>query len=93
MTRYIIFTGGPTVGMDCAYAHVCSPDKIESDGFEIAIEHLELYGYDYDPEAEDDYETVTSDIDFNYEIYNGREHDAYRQGGGSFLDEFERMEK
>ena len=94
MTRYIVFTNGPTVGMDCAYAAIADNEKdIERDGFQIAIDHLESYGYDYDPDGEDDYENRVTEVDFHYEIYDPKKHDMHRQGGGSFLDEFKRLEK
>lgn len=93
--RVIIKGAGPTIGMDyCdALGIYDTLQQAEEDGFQYAVQHLESYGYDYDPEGEDDYETVTSEVDFELVEYDPEKHDMLKAGGGSFEGEFARMER
>ena len=89
--RYIVQAEGPTVGMTLHEAVECEPDEIESYAFQIAVDNLESFGYEFNPDGEDDYETTCSEVDYSYEVYDAEKHDGHRMGGGSFEIDFERM--
>lgn len=80
--RKIIFGGsGPTVGMEYCHADYFEDDVTDKELDDLAwhysIENIEMYGFDYDPEAECDYQTVTNgeDIEGWWAEYNHDEHD------------------
>ena len=80
----VVFLGsGPTVGTDFAHGPYAYPDDtsesvLSQDAFSYALANAEMYGYDYAPEAEGDYETVTNgeDLDYFWEIYDPEKHDG-----------------
>lgn len=84
---------GPTVGMEAYAPVICEPKEIPNIAQDMCIDYIGSYGFDFDPEGDDDYETVTSELDYYYEEYCPDKHDMYRAGGGSFADDFKLMEQ
>jgi len=71
-------------------------DEIHEICFEMACQHAESFGhyFSYEDDEEENDDGWQSDwLDFHYEDYNPEVHDDERCGGGSFEDDFARMEK
>ena len=82
--RKIVFGGsGPTVGMDYCHAAYFEDDVTDAEldelAWDYAVQNAEMYGFDYDTEAEGDYETVTNgeDIEGWWAEYDRDEHDGH----------------
>jgi len=92
--RVIIQGSGPTVGMEYtdALGIYDSFKDAEEDALSYAADHVSAYGYDWNPDGEDDYETTCTELNYSLEEYDPAKHDDERSGGGSFEEDFERME-
>ena len=80
--RVVFLGSGPTVGTDFAcgpyaYPNDTSEAVLLQDAFSHAIDNANMYGIEYDSEAEGDYETVTNgdDLEYIWEIYDPEKHD------------------
>lgn len=86
MRKIVLIGAGPTVGTSFAEGVLVPYDISDSDlddmSFEASVANAEMYGYQYDPDCEGDYETQTNgdDLDYRWEDYNPEEHD------GLFID-------
>ncbi len=100
--RAIILLYGPCVGMEDHVAVLLETDDVnkttradDENCADLAIEHLNRFGYEYAPDCdEDDWDDSYMVQEFNYglEVYDPEKHDCYRVGGGSFTEDFERLE-
>jgi hypothetical protein len=105
MRRIIFILDGPTVGMTSYEAHSFpddATDKEIDDACHIAsVEHLQSYGYDFDPDwsgdEEDEFgfspEHIITEMEYgSWEPYDPEQHEGHRAGGGLFSDDFEEQE-
>lgn len=97
MKRYVVFLDTGYVGMDTCEALSMPDDHTESElsrvVWDMAVEHASSYGIEpsdgFDPEDEYSGENIGGAA----ELYDPEKHDMLHPGGGSFLEDFENMEK
>jgi hypothetical protein len=93
MTRYIahMYTGmSGTDGWDALVAD--SLEEAEETAADMANDHASSYGIEQGMD-EDDEMYCYGDVGASVEEYDPNKHDRYRSGGGSFVLDFEYLER
>jgi hypothetical protein len=100
MKRYVVELETGYVGMTTHEALPMPEDHTEDElaqmVWDMAVDHASSYGIypgdSFDPEDEEEC-YYGENIGGYAELYDPEKHDMLRPGGGSFLDDFECMEK
>lgn len=103
MRKLIVFMSTGYAGMDACDALLvedsATEDEIQEEAWQLAIEHAESYGiYPYEEYADEedfdaDSDSYSHNIDAWTEDYDPRKHDGLRSGGGSFEDDFAKLQR
>lgn len=102
MKRYIAYLEVGYAGMDACEAFIMpdnhTEDELSQVVWEMAVEHASGYGVEVGDadsfDSEDDEEEMSGENVSGYaEIYDPDKHDSLRSGGGSFVLDFEHLEK
>jgi hypothetical protein len=101
MKRYVVELETGYVGMTTHEALSMpedhTDDELAQTVWDMAVDHASSYGIEvgdsdsFDPDGEEEYSG--EDVEGYAELYDPEKHDMLRPGGGSFLDDFEYMEK
>ena len=103
MKRFIVHMHVGYAGMDGYDAMVmpddATEDEIQQEAYYMALEHAESYGY-YPPSKDEDEDSdswnsdkISDSIDGYAVPYDSALHDQHRSGGGSFENDFRRLER
>jgi hypothetical protein len=101
MKRYVVFLEVGYAGMDTCEALSMPDDHTEEElsqaAWDMAVDHASSYGVkvgdSYDPDDEEEDYYSGENVEGYAELYDPEKHDMLRPGGGSFLKDFEEMEK
>jgi hypothetical protein len=97
MKRYVVFLETGYAGMDTCEALSMPDDHTEEElsqaAWDMAVDHASSHDIEASDCIETEEEYSGENVEGWAEPYDPEKHDMLRPGGGSFLEDFEYMEK